>query len=100
MSTPRTNEQFYASFLSDADWLPETANVLITAGAIITDSAGVATNAEDGHRSARIMEVTHETPARRIFDLSVEGDEPGEGWHVYRAQRVPTLYGSASGIRD
>lgn len=94
------NEQFYASFLSDVDWLSETGNVLITAGAIITDFPGAPTESEDGRRSARIMEVTREAPVQKVFELREKADQPGGGWHVYRAQRVPSLYGSASWVRD
>ena len=87
------SEPFYSSFISDADWLPLTENVLITAGGLITDASGVATEAATGRRSARIMEMTHESPPEKVFELIVEGDSSAGGWHVYRAQRIPSLYG-------
>jgi arylsulfate sulfotransferase len=87
-----TGEPFYSSFISDADWLPVTGNVLITSGGLIADSAGVTTEAESGRRSARIIEVTRESPAVSVFELTVEADWPVGGWHVYRAQRIPSLY--------
>ena len=90
----RGNPEFYSSFISDADWLPATQNVLITAGGLITDTSGVATEAARGRRSARIIEVTHETPAQKVFELVVEGEWTAGGWHVYRAQRVQSLYGA------
>ena len=89
-------EQFYSSFISDADWLPTTENVLITVGGMIKDDTGVATAASTGRRSARIVEVTHETPAEIVFELIVEDDWPAGGWHVYRAERIPSLYGWGS----
>jgi arylsulfate sulfotransferase len=89
-------EDFYSSFISDADWLPSTGNVLITAGGLIADAAGVATEAATGRRSARIMEVTHETPAQKLFELVVQDAWPVGGWHVYRAERIPSLYGGGS----
>lgn len=88
-------EPFYSSFVGDADWLPMTGNVLITAGGIITDTSGVTTEAASGRRSARIMEVTHESPAQKVFELLVEAEWPAGGWHVYRAQRIPSLYGGS-----
>ena len=91
------SEEFYSSFISDADWLPATGNVLITAGAVMTDASGVATEAAaNARRSARIVEVTHETPAEKVFELIVEDEWPAGGWHVYRAQRIPSLYGAGS----
>lgn len=87
-------ERFYSSFISDADWMTTTENVLITAGGLITDADGVAIE-PNGRRSAVIMEVTHETPASRVFELEVRGDWPAGGWHIYRAERVPSLYGEA-----
>ena len=70
-----------------------TENVLITAGGLIADTSGVATAAAAGRRSARIMEVTHESPAEKVFELLVEADWDAGGWHVFRAQRIPSLYG-------
>ncbi|MCH7934959.1 MAG: aryl-sulfate sulfotransferase [Gemmatimonadetes bacterium] len=85
---------FYSSFISDADWLPVTGNVLITAGGLIADASGMATEGSRGLRSARIMEVTHEPRAEIVFELLVEAEWPAGGWHVYRAQRIPSLYGA------
>ena len=89
-------DEFYSSFISDADWMATTGNVLITSGGMIADGDGVPTEATTGRRSARIMEVTHETPARKVFELIVEADWDAGGWHVYRAQRIPSLYGGGS----
>ena len=90
----RDGEWFYSSFISDADWLPATDNVLITAGGVIENAEGVATEGSDGRRSAHIIEVTHETPAVKVFELVVRGDWESGGWHVYLAQRIPSLYGA------
>ncbi len=84
-------DHFYSSFISDTDWLPLTGNVLVTDGARITDAQGMATDASDGRRSARIVEVTHTTPPQKVFELVIEDDAPN-GWHVYRAARLPSLY--------
>ncbi len=73
----------FTRIVGDADWLPETGNVLVTFGAIESD--------EDGTPSARIVEVTHETPAEKVFELIVADDNPdGPGNRVvYRAERLP-----------
>ena len=83
-------ERFYSSFLSDADWLPVTGNVLITDGARVTE---VQNDADEplSHSWARILEVTHASPAETVFELVMD-DEPPNGWRVYRAGRWPSLY--------
>ena len=87
------DERFYSSFLSDADWLPVTGNVLITDGARVTTSPDEADDTPD-LGWARILEVTHETPADMVFELVLD-DEPPAGWRVYRAERWPGLYPSS-----
>ena len=86
------DEKFYSSYISDADWLSETGNVLVTDGARKTDESGVATDQPDGRRWARVVEVTRTAPAEKVFELVIEGTPP-IGWAVYRATRLPSLYG-------
>ena len=81
---------FYSRYISDADRLPETGNVLVTDGARETDAAGVAINDPSSHRWARIVELAHTTPAEKVFELVIEDEDP-IGWHVYRATRVSSL---------
>lgn len=91
-----TEETLYASFLGDSDILPKTGNVLITFGGINTDTEGNATESPlNSINSARIIEVTHITPAEKVFDLSIADDSPDlmtGGWVVYRSERLPSLY--------
>ena len=86
-------EPFYSSFLSDADWLPVTGNVLITDGARVTELEGDQGDNDDlpDHQWARILEVTHTAPAETVFELVID-DDPPSGWRVYRAGRLPSLY--------
>jgi hypothetical protein len=80
-------DNFYSSALGDANLLPLKQNVLITDGFRFTDGI-------PDSRWARILEVTHTTPARRVFELIVR-DAPGSnyaGWRIYRAQRLSSLY--------
>ena len=83
-------ERFYSSFLSDADWLPQTGNILITDGGRTrtTDMAG---GEPEQRRWARILEVTRDDPAETVFALVVDDDSP-TGWHVYRAGRWPAPF--------
>lgn len=76
----REDESFFSSFISDADWLADTGNVLVTSGG----------ESIDGRRRAQIFEVTHDTPAEKVFHLVIE--EEDVGWGVYRSERIPSLY--------
>ena len=73
------SERIYTDFLGDSDFLPKTGNVLITFG-------GIRDPERDPERAARIIEVTHTTPAEVVFDLSMEGD------NAYRSERISSLY--------
>ena len=80
-------ERFFSSFLSDADWMSETGNVLITDGARVTEvDAATEDGAPATRRWARILEVTGSSPADTVFELRIVGDGP-DGWHIYRAGR-------------
>jgi arylsulfate sulfotransferase len=85
------DERFYSSYISDADWLPETGNVLVTDGGKHTDAEGNPMESPGERRWARVVEVTHTTPAEKVFELHITA-EPPMGFHVYRADRIPTLY--------
>ena len=84
------DERFYSSFLSDADWLPTTGNVLITDGARVTEPENDTDDVPD-HQWARILEVTHTSPAETVFELVIN-DDPPTGWRIYRAGRLQSLY--------
>ena len=78
----------YSRFISDADWLPETGNVLITFGGI-SFMDHVATNGN----AVRIIEVDRNTPATTLFDLSIQATDPeSPGYTVYRSERIAELY--------
>jgi hypothetical protein len=82
------DEIFFSPFLGDTDWLPETGNILITDGGRVraADDSN-ANHPSHGHKWAHIMEVTHDQPAKKVFDLVI--DDPKSGWTVYRAERIP-----------
>ncbi len=70
-STGFSPEPIFAGFLGDADKLPQTGNVLITFG---------------GRNPAVIAEVTHTTPAVKVFEISDANN------FIYRAERLPGVY--------
>jgi len=84
-------EIIYTPFIGDADFLPNTPNVLITFGGISIDADGNPTNsASDAKVSVRITEVTHTTPAEKVFDLKIADDT--RSLRTYRSERFPSLY--------
>lgn len=82
-----TEERVFSGALGDANFLPETGNVLITHGNIFEKKPGE-------KLSAQIVEVTHTTPAEEVFNLVIfdETSDPSNGWRVYRSERITSLY--------
>ena len=87
------DEAYFCSFLGDADWLPIMDNVLITDGARTDVPAKSGDEEPRRHNWARIVEVTRTSPAEKVFELRVD-DTPPQGWRIYRAMRIPSLYAS------
>jgi arylsulfate sulfotransferase len=89
------DEIFFSNALGDVDWLPWTGNVLITDGSRLTPNVPAS-------RWARIVEVTHTTPAQKVFELIVQDapDSDFSGWRVYRSERLPNLYPPERGTAD
>ena len=89
------DEIIYTPFIGDADYMKETGNVLITFGGITLDEEGLPTDRVVPSKvSAKIVEVTHETPAEVVFELSIVDETPdiNNGWFVYRSERIKSLY--------
>ncbi len=85
------DEIFFSPFISEVDWLPVKENILITDGGRTRTKDGKASgNIFGGHHFARILEVTHESPAEKVFEIVI--DDPATGWAVYRSERIPSLY--------
>jgi len=73
----------------------KTGNVLITFGAIRTDENGMPTeNVGNSKGAVRLIEVTHTSPAEKVFELSIVDPSPDIdfGWQTYRSERLPSLY--------
>ena len=64
---------------------------LITHAGLTEDVAGTPDDTSDDINWARLIEVTHTTPAEIVFDLVIR-EGPEVGWRVYRAERLPSLY--------
>lgn len=77
--------EYFSPFLGDADYLPQTGNVLITHGSLRSDT---------GKMSAQIIEVTRGESATEVFTMTVRDPslDSGSGWRVYRSERIGSLY--------
>jgi len=82
---------FFSPFISETDWLPVKGNVLITDGGHMRGKNGKPSGSIfGGHHWARILEVTHDSPADKVWEIIM--DDPARGWAVFRADRIPSLY--------
>ena len=88
------DEIFYSRAFGDADWLPISGNVLVTDGGRTTDAEGRPTGDFVNDQAwARIVEVTHTTPAERVFEIIIGYEsKDSAGWYVNRSERLPSLY--------
>jgi len=87
------SEWLYADRVGDADRLPVTGNVLITFGGTSYTGGIVNSDLGLGNIHARIIEVTHEDPGEKVFDVRLYN--PLEGaprTQVYRSDRITSLY--------
>jgi len=86
---------FFSSFVSEADLLPVTGNVLVTEGGLTRNDQGEYASGREATRySTRIVEVTHSQAPEIVFELLIEDPsvEDPMGWTVYRSERLPDLY--------
>lgn len=87
--------RFFSAFVSEADTLPNTGNVLLTNGGqpVLPEDVTF----EDAYNPdvnirifLSLLEVTHTMPPEKIWEISI--DTPDGGWGAYRAERLPSLY--------
>jgi hypothetical protein len=85
------SEHFYSAFVSDADRLPRTGNVLITEGGRLLDADGVPSNlVVPSRKVSRIFEVTGGEIPEKVFELVIDTGLP-PGWGIYHADRLTSL---------
>ncbi|MFN3189771.1 MAG: aryl-sulfate sulfotransferase [Aureliella sp.] len=88
-----SNERFYCPFYGEAEWLPETGNILITDGGHIELKDGTPNDNVPAERQwARIFEIDRET-GKKVFEISFRSPIGSPyGWSIYRAMRRPNLW--------
>ncbi|HEY5623591.1 MAG TPA: aryl-sulfate sulfotransferase, partial [Gammaproteobacteria bacterium] len=84
------DERFYGRYLGDVDWHPDSDTILINIGGRETDAEGVNAPPGQAQRWASLIEVTHERPARKVWQMDLKQDD--SNWAIYRADRLPSIY--------
>jgi len=90
------SERFFSSFVSEADLLPVTGNLLITDGGRTRGPDGrFSLDLGVGRLSARIFEITTSSTPEIVFEVEVEDRSQSNPtkWLVYRSERIASLYG-------
>ncbi len=85
--------------MGDADWMPETGNVLISYGLSLYPDELEDIGPTEYNRcthfisKARVREVTHTSPPETVFDVRVINDTPGAtfGWACFGAEKIKRL---------
>lgn len=87
-------DRFYCPFYCEADWLPQTQNILVTNGGHIELADGTPNDDVPADRQwARIFEITRGEKPEKVFEVRCDSGLDSEyGWSIYRANRYRNLY--------
>jgi hypothetical protein len=89
-------EPLFTPTVGNADWMPNTGNVLITFGNTTFVNHARPSSHSTNAAMVRIKEVTHEQPAEVVFDLALFDYNNVTtnylGCIAYRSHRMPDLY--------
>jgi arylsulfate sulfotransferase len=84
------SERFFSGFVSEADRLPQTGNILLTNGGHVRLPDGGQGFPGQGHHWISLAEVTHTTPTEKVWGVII--DHPAASWSAFRGERIPSLY--------
>lgn len=86
------DDEFYCPFYGEADWLPQSENMLVTNGGHIELRDGTPADIVPSERQwASIFEVNRMT-RNKVFELRIDSGLNSElGWSVYRSISLPNL---------
>ncbi len=108
----RTDPQFYAPYVGDADELPN-GNILVGDGGLLSDpgacidfdeqggvvdQTGACISNSDVQKWARIVEVTHDEDQQEVLEVRIRDDaeENPRSYTMYRSSHIETLYPETS----
>ena len=84
--------RLYSRFVSDADSLPMTGNVLLTHGGLGYVDGVQTSDIGLGNSATRILEVTRTAASEVVFDMLIFNTDPARAITVYRSERITSLY--------
>ncbi|MFL2546222.1 MAG: aryl-sulfate sulfotransferase [Candidatus Rariloculaceae bacterium] len=84
------DEPFYGRYLGDVDWHADSDTILINVGGRETNDEGQNVPPGQAQRWASLIEVTHEQPAQKVWQMDLKQDD--SNWSIYRADRLPSIY--------
>ena len=92
--------------MGDADWLPQTGNVLVTYGFCFPREEIPAEvdwlTINDLIFQTRIREFAYENPPEIVWEIRMDEHcmtEPTHSWQTYGADRIPSLYAGATNTK-
>lgn len=93
----RTNsDRLYTDRVGNADWLPQSGNVLVTFGYVVYVNGASPSPMSPTASMVRIREVTHDPVPEIVFDVAYfdYGNTSGTylGYSAYRSHRISDLY--------
>lgn len=95
-STAAGTNVFYSTVMGDADWQPNTQNILVTYAYISYVNGAHPSPYSANAAMSRIVEMTHDPVPQIVFDLAffdyTNTSPTYAGNYCYRAYRVPDLY--------
>lgn len=79
--------------MGDVDWLPETENILVAYGALLTpDSIGKvgweSSSRQQFSQWTRLREYVRSDPPEVVFEVKLMDPEPDRGWTLFGAERI------------
>jgi len=88
--------RLYTDRVGDANWLPQSGNVLVTFGYVVYVDGVRPNPSATGAAMIRIQEVTHDQTPKVVFDLALwdfgNTSSSYRGYTGYRGDRIPDLY--------
>ena len=85
-------QSYFSRSQGDADWMKNTGNVLITSSATAWLGGVASKSLGMGRWHTRIIEVDHNTPAQKVFEMAIFNTNRNAEIRSYRSERIPDLY--------
>jgi arylsulfate sulfotransferase len=90
--------KMFSASQGDVDFMPRTGNVVTTMSDTRHIAGGASADWGLGFAHTAIVEVDHNTPARKVFDLRISDPDPNARTWVYRSERIPSLHAANVGV--